>query len=82
MSVSLERDTIRLSGACRVEDAEPLLMLLRADAGRAVDLCDAGPLHAAVVQVLLALKPTISGPIGDPFVTMWLMPLLTNEAVR
>ena len=77
MSVSLDGDTIRLDGACRVEDAEPLLMLLRADPHRQIDLTGAGPLHAAVVQVLLALRPRISGQPGDPFVTMWLMPILS-----
>lgn len=78
MSVSLESDIIRLEGACRVEDAEPLLMLLRENPCRTVDMSGAGLLHAAVVQVLLALRPAIAGTVSDPFVAMWLMPLLTR----
>ncbi|WP_158809484.1 hypothetical protein [Beijerinckia sp. L45] len=77
MSVRLEGDRVRLDGPCRVEDAEPLLMLLRADPRRAVDLTGAGPLHAAIVQVLLALRPPITGQPGDPFLRTWLIPLLT-----
>jgi hypothetical protein len=83
MSVSLEADVIRLNGVCRVEDAEPLLMLLRADPRRTVELTGAGPFHAAVVQVLLALRPSVTGQPGDPFATTWLMPLLSvGEAAR
>lgn len=83
MSVTLEADVIRLAGVCRVEDAEPLLMLLRADSRRTVDLTGAGPFHAAVVQVLLALQPSVTGEAGDPFATAWVMPLLSvGEAAR
>jgi hypothetical protein len=80
MSVQLDGPVIRLEGDCRVEDAEPLLALLQEQAGRVVDLTAAGPLHAAVVQVLLALRPPLSGPAGDPFTARWLAPLLAPPA--
>jgi hypothetical protein len=41
-----------------------------------VDLTAAGPLHAAVLQVLLALRPPLDGPPGDSFTARWLVPLL------
>ena len=79
MSVILEGEVVRLHGECRVEDAEPLLTLLQARAGRRVDLGGAGHLHAAVVQVLLALRPVLTGPASDDaFVARWLAPILRD----
>ncbi|MFH5923011.1 hypothetical protein [Roseomonas xinghualingensis] len=76
MSVRLEGSVIRLEGECRAEDAEPLLSLLQEEAGRVVDLTSAVRLHTAVIQVLLALRPPLAGPAGDPFLARWLAPLL------
>jgi hypothetical protein len=78
MSVSLEGNAIHVSGPGRVEDAESLVALLQADRTRVVDLTRAGPLHTAVLQVLLAFRPAVAGPAGDPFVETWLMPLLVQ----
>jgi hypothetical protein len=77
MSISLDGTIIRIEGPGRVEDAEPLLALLQAERGLTVDLTAAGHLHAAVVQVLMVLRPVVIGPAGDPFVHHWLMPFLT-----
>ncbi|GAC1347356.1 MAG: hypothetical protein NVSMB18_32090 [Acetobacteraceae bacterium] len=76
MSVNLVGNAIVLSGPARVEDAEPLIALLLEVPGRAVDLTACGPLHAAVLQALLAFRPAVVGPAGDPFVRTWLVPLL------
>lgn len=80
MSVRAEGAVIRIEGEARVEEAETLLSLLRAAPGRphewSLDLAAAGPLHAAVVQVLLALRPPIAAPPSDPFTARWLLPLL------
>lgn len=78
MSVRLDGSIIHLEGECRVEDAEPLLSLLQEEAGRVVDLSAASRLHAAVAQVLLALRPPLAGPAGDPFAARWLVPLLAQ----
>ncbi|MBP0445363.1 hypothetical protein J8J14_11285 [Roseomonas sp. SSH11] len=78
MSVRLDGAVIRLEGECRVEDAEPLLSLLQEEAGRVVDLSAAGRLHAAVVQVLLALRPPLSGEPADSFAARWITPLLAT----
>jgi len=79
MSVDLEGNAIRVSGPARVEDAESLVVLLQADRTRAVDLTRAGPLHTAVLQVLLAFRPVVVGPAGDAFVETWLMPLMVQD---
>jgi hypothetical protein len=79
MSVRLDGAAIRLEGECRVEEAEPLLALLLEDRGREVDLGGAGPLHTAVVQVLLALGPRVRGVPEDGFITHWLLPVLAAK---
>jgi hypothetical protein len=76
VSVRLDGAVIRLEGECRVEDAEPLLALLGGEAGRVVDLTAADALHAAVVQVLLALRPPLLGPPRDAFTARWIGRLL------
>lgn len=82
MSVRLDGTVIRLEGECRVEEAEPLLALLQEAAGREVDLGAAGPLHTAVVQVLLALRPRIRAIPGDAFTARWLLPLFDGKEGR
>jgi hypothetical protein len=80
MSARLDGNIILLEGQCRVEDAEPLLGWLQADSSRVVDLTDAEHLHAAVFQILMALRPPIRAPIRegekDAFVQDWLIPIL------
>jgi hypothetical protein len=68
-----------MEGACRVEDAEPLLGWLQADMGRVVDLTGAEHLHAAVLQVLIALRPALRGAAKDPFLRDWITPALMGE---
>ncbi len=79
MSVRLDGNVILMEGACRVEDAEPLLGWLQADMGRVVDLTGAEHLHAAVLQVLIALRPALRGTAKDPFLRDWIAPALTAE---
>ena len=74
MSVSLETDRIRLSGVATVEDAEALVAALQAAPGLPVDWSDAGPLHTAVVQVVLVLCPRLTGEPSDPFNKVFLEP--------
>lgn len=85
MSVILDAQTIRLEGTCGVEDTERLFNLLQADRSRTVDLTAAGHLHAAVVRVMLVLRPPLAGPPADPFVRRWVAPFLdgtSGEATR
>ena len=80
MSVRLDGNFIILEGPCRVEDAEPLLGWLQADRGRMVDLAGAEHLHAAVLQVLMALRPVIQGTARDAFLRDWIIPTLMGES--
>lgn len=73
--MSVRRDdggtTILLVGKCPVEDAEPLLQLLQATPGAPLDWTQCGQLHTAVLQVILAGRPALVGPCGDPWVEQW-----------
>jgi hypothetical protein len=81
MSVRLDGNVIILEGQCRVEDAEPLLGWLQADRGRTVDLTDAEHLHAAVLQVLMALQPAVRGTARDAFLRDWITPALIGKSL-
>lgn len=79
MSVGRDGGVIRLAGDAPVEDAEPLAALLAAAPGIAVDWSQAGRLHTAVVQVLLAFAPKMLGEPADAFSRRWLAPLLARS---
>jgi hypothetical protein len=81
MSVRLDGNIILLEGDCRVEDAEPLLALLRADSARVVDLSSSEQLHTAIVQILMALRPRTKGSCKDCFVQEWIAPFLQQAAI-
>jgi len=80
MSVRLDGNVILLEGQCRVEDAEPLLGWLQADRSRTVDVSNAEHLHAAVLQILMALRPAVRGTAEDSFLRDWIVPALTDES--
>jgi hypothetical protein len=72
VSVCRQEDgTILLEGGCPVEDAESLLQLLQATPGAPVDWTRSNHLHTAVLQVILAARPTLVGRCGDPWVAEW-----------
>ena len=72
MSVRREHDgTIVLDGRCPVEDAEPLLQLLQAAPGATVDWKRCDYLHTSVLQVIMAARPVLLGPCGDPWIDHW-----------
>ena len=64
--------TVVLAGRCPVEDAETLLQLLQSSADARLDWTQCSGLHTAVLQVVLAMRPALTGPCGDPFVAKWL----------
>ena len=78
MTVSLTHGAIRLSGACSVDDAEPLLRLVQEHPGSCVDMSECEHLHAAVVQVLQAFSPRLSGVSGDAFTREFVVPVLSG----
>ena len=67
MTVQNTGDGILLAGRCGVEDAEALLLALQDRPDAIVDVAGVQKLHLAVAQVLLALRPTLSGLPESPF---------------
>jgi hypothetical protein len=63
--------TIVLDGRCPVEDAESLLQLLHVAPEASVDWRRCGYLHTAVLQVIMAARPVLVGPCGNPWVEQW-----------
>ena len=76
MSVRLDNEIIRLEGRCHVEDAEPLLVLLQARAHRTIDLSASETLHTAIVQLILAFRPPLTGAGADDFLGRWVIPAM------
>ena len=66
-----DNGTIVLEGSCPVEDAEPLLQLLQSTPAASVDWTQCRHLHTAVLQVVLAGRPALVGPCGDPWIARW-----------
>ena len=64
--------TIVLEGDCPVEDAETLLNALLSSPGRSLDWRGCQRLNTAVLQVVLASRPSLIGPCGDPLVAQWI----------
>jgi hypothetical protein len=67
-----QNGTIVLEGACPVEDAEPLLSLLLSNPTAAIDWTQVGPMHTAVMQVVLAAGVEPVGPCGDAWLARWI----------
>lgn len=78
MSARRDGKVIVLEGACRVEDAEPLLGWFQAERDLIVDLTGAEHLHTAVLQILIAMRPALKGTPRDAFIREWLMPALSE----
>lgn len=76
MSVRYLKKHAALGGVVTVEDAEGLMQWLRAQAKPAVHLGRCEHLHAAALQVLLALRPRVVAPPADP----WLAAALGGSA--
>jgi hypothetical protein len=76
MSVTVESDCIRLSGRCLAEDAEALLVALQEHPGLGVDIGEVRKLHLAVLQVLLAARPRVTGTPDNAFLAAHVVDLL------
>jgi hypothetical protein len=83
MSVRLiEGGRVELSGRCSIEDAEVLLRHLIADPRRGIEWSTCEHLHCAVLQVLLAARPPVSGTPTDAFLSQHIAPLLQSNLNR
>lgn len=67
MTAKYTKKSATLTGNIAVEEAETLVAWLRKTPDPAVNLAKAGHLHAAVLQVLMALKPRLLGEPEDPW---------------
>jgi hypothetical protein len=76
MSVVIEADSVRLVGECTIDDAETLLSFIQLRSGAHVDVSAATHVHAAILQILLAHKPLLTGTPSDTFLAAWLIPAL------
>jgi hypothetical protein len=63
-----------LEGTVAVDDAEALAQWLREQHAPAVHLGKCTHVHAAVLQVLLALAPRVVAPPADPWLAAALAP--------
>ena len=79
MTVVIEKDRILIQGIYGADDVEVLMSALRAHGSSIVDLSEAGHLHTAILQVLLAFRPSITGTPRDTFIRAWLIPILAAE---
>lgn len=77
MSVTLDPQSgvIILEGNCGMEDSEALLGLLTLGEQPAVDWSKCTGLHTAVLQVLLAARPTVTGRPASPFLQRHFSPI-------
>ncbi|MBK1614311.1 hypothetical protein CKO44_12615 [Rubrivivax gelatinosus] len=67
MSIRYLKKHAALEGVVSVDDAEALAQWLRQQARPAVHLGKCEHVHAAVLQVLLALRPQVSAAPPDPW---------------
>jgi hypothetical protein len=69
---------IELVGTCAAADAEPLLQLLLASPGAAIDWRDCRGAHTAVIQVLMAARPKLLGPPAGAGLQQWVAPAICS----
>lgn len=67
MPIRYDADLARFEAACTVEDALPLAEWLEATAAPRVDLSACTDLHTALLQLLLAGRPTVTAGPEDAF---------------
>ena len=67
MAAKYAKKSVTLEGNIVVEEAEELSNWLKQNPLATVKVAKCGHLHAAVLQVLLALKPRVHGEIQDPW---------------
>jgi hypothetical protein len=79
MTIAASQGRLALVGNCQSDDAEPLLRHLISQPTATVDISECEGVHTAVLQVLLAAKPSFAGRAKDPFVRDWLEPLFQRS---
>jgi len=81
LTINVSADgTIELEGACSIEDAELLQQRLLGNPLSRVDWRACRAAHTAVIQVLLAARPSLLGPPAGTFLRTHVEPLLLPSA--
>ncbi|MDR3514207.1 MAG: hypothetical protein P4M00_00195 [Azospirillaceae bacterium] len=81
MPLCFGTDAVAFKQDCLVEEALPLLEFLQAHPGAPVNLFACTHLHSAVLQVLMALRPSIVALPGEAFLRRWLTPVFGPDAI-
>jgi len=76
MSIVQKSKVIVLEGKCPVDEAEPLLAWLQEHPKGKVNLSKCEHLHAALLQVLMTVKPKISSMPRDAGLYTWIQSAL------
>ena len=79
MPLEFRADTVSLRATCGAEDALELADWLSRTELPKADLEACTHLHAALLQTLLAYKPTITIGPEDPFLARWILPVLAGD---
>ena len=74
MTVRYLKKYAALEGHVTAEEAEPLQIWLKSQAKPAVNVVKCEQVHAAALQVLMALRPAITGVPTDPWLAAVLAP--------
>lgn len=80
MPMTFDESTVRMEGACGVEDAPALAEWLDAITTPTADLKDSTHLHTAIVQALAEAAVPVCAAPADPFLARWVAPLLPVAA--
>ncbi|MBK5941538.1 hypothetical protein [Halochromatium roseum] len=78
MGMDFHDETVVINDILGVEEAETLLEWLLEHPQAQVDLSNCNHLHAANLQVLMALRPRIQAWPDDPELTDWLKAALDD----
>jgi hypothetical protein len=82
MTIRLESGKIVLTGDCSVQEAEPLLAMLQSNPDFPVEISTATHLNAAVLQILMAFQPELTGEVNNSFLRRWIAPLITSRSKK
>lgn len=76
MPIRYDASTVYCEAECMVEEALPLLELLRTHPGARIDMSDCVYVHTAVLQVLAAAAPKNLIPPASPEMASWVSAVL------
>jgi hypothetical protein len=79
MALQFRRNEVVFSESCGADEALELAEWLAKQKRPKAHLAACAHLHAALLQTLLAYKPSISAAPTDPFLRRWVLPLLTGS---